>query len=67
MKSPELTPEDMSGVCTVCDLPLSGMRTALAGLHRETSYPFCSQKCLKEFYKDPERYLFFEAEDEVVE
>ena len=60
----DILEEALSGVCTVCRLPIADTSVALAGPRAGTSYPFCSQKCMKEFYADPERYLTFEEEEE---
>lgn len=64
MKPPQDLSEAFSGACLVCELPMADTRTALSATHEEKSYAFCSQKCLKEFYEDPERYLSYEDEEE---
>ncbi len=67
MKPPASLTEEFKGSCAVCELPIADTRTVLSGSHEEKSYVFCSQKCMKEFYSDPEAYLSYEEDEEETE
>jgi YHS domain-containing protein len=50
-------------VCAVCFMPLSGI-PATRIQHLGKDMVFCSPECLAEFYKDPEKYVLPEEEEE---
>ena len=48
---------DDTAQCLVCLLPLAGM-PVVTYLHGSANESFCSNDCLADFLKDPEKYLF---------
>ena len=58
------SPEAVAGVCRVCELPIADTRAAFTEERAGRVQYFCSSACLKEFFEDPERYLYDEDEEE---
>ena len=50
-------------LCDVCETPIAEVAEPITKDYLGTVLTFCSDKCLKDFYENPEQYTTDEEED----